>query len=140
MRTTTPPRLSPRPAEAGFTLVEIMVVIVILGLLAALVVPNVVSTSDEAKERIALSNVESIANAVKMYRVQEGKLPSSLSALTEKNEKGRSYIEEIAKDPWGKEYELLPGDRPNEWEVVSWGPDGSEHTEDDISSRKKKDQ
>lgn len=116
-----------------------MVVIVILGLLAALVVPNVVATSDTAKEKIAQSNVESLAQSVKMYLVNVGKLPSSLAVLTEKDEKGRSYVEEIAPDPWGKEYELVPGDGPNDWEVVSWGPDGSEHTQDDISHRRKKD-
>jgi general secretion pathway protein G len=126
-------------AEAGFTLVEIMVVVVILGLLATLVVQNVMGASDTAREKKALSDVRTIADAVRMYRVQNGKLPDSLDVLATKDEKGRSGIEELPKDPWDHDYILRQGDRPNEFEVVSMGPDGSENTEDDISSKTKKD-
>jgi len=126
-------------AEAGFTLVEIMVVVVILGLLATLVVQNVMGASDTAREKKAMSDVRTIADAVRMYRVNNGKLPDSLDVLATKNEKGRSEIEELPKDPWDHDYILHPGDRPNEFEVISMGPDGSENTEDDISSKAKKD-
>jgi general secretion pathway protein G len=124
-----------RTAEHGFTLIEIMVVIVILGLLATLVVPNVIGASDEAKEKTARANIASIASAVKMYRVTNGKLPDTLDVLVEKDERGRSQLEELPKDPWGNEYMLREGDRPGEWEVISMGMDGSEGTEDDISNR-----
>jgi general secretion pathway protein G len=126
-------------AEAGFTLVEIMVVVVILGLLATLVVQNVMGASDTAREKKALSDVRTIADAVRMYRVNNGKLPDSLDVLATKDEKGRSEIEELPKDPWDHDYILRQGDRPNEFEVISIGPDGSENTEDDISSKTKKD-
>lgn len=137
----TKPTVHPsNPAEAGFTLVEIMVVVVILGLLATLVVQNVISSSDTAKIKIAQTNVVSIAGAVKMYRVNNGKLPQSLEALIEKDAKGNSLLEELSKDPWGNDYQLREGDGPNSWEVISLGPDGNEGTEDDISNRQKKDQ
>jgi len=132
------PALSPsRPAQAGFTLIEIMVVIVILGLLATLVLPNVIGASDKAREETARTNVMAIANAVKMYRSTHGKLPQSLEVLAEKDERGRSELDEIPKDPWGNEFMLREGDRPTDWEVISMGPDGSEGTDDDISSKKK---
>jgi general secretion pathway protein G len=126
-------------AEAGFTLVEIMVVVVILGLLATLVVQNVMGASDTAREKKAQADVASIADAVRMYRVNHGKLPDSLDTLSQRDERGRSELETLPKDPWDHDYILRQGDRPNEFEVISMGPDGSENTEDDISSKPKKD-
>ncbi|MBL9076492.1 MAG: type II secretion system major pseudopilin GspG [Planctomycetes bacterium] len=129
-----------RPAEAGFTLVEIMVVIVILGLLATLVATNVIGASDEARVTKAQTDVQSIASTVKYYRSKNGKLPESLEALATKDEKGNSYLDQLSKDPWGHDYILREGDTPQDWEVVSSGPDEIEGTEDDISSKMKKDQ
>ena len=126
-----------RPAEAGFTLVEIMVVVVILGLLATLVVQNVIGAGDTAREKKAMADVRAIADAVRMYRVNNGKLPDSLEVLTQ-SDRGRPLLEELPKDPWDHDYMLRDGDR-GEWEVISMGPDGSDNTEDDISSRTKKD-
>lgn len=135
------PAISPsRPAEAGFTLVEIMVVIVILGLLATLVARNVIGASDEARLTKAQTDVRLIADGVRSYRAKNGKLPESLEVIATKDERGRSELEELPKDPWGNDYILREGDRPGDWEVISWGPDGSEGTEDDISSKTKKDQ
>ena len=126
-------------AEAGFTLVEIMVVVVILGLLATLVVQNVIGAGDTARETKAKADVRAIADAVRRYRTQTGKLPDSLETLATKDERGRSELEELPKDPWDHDYILREGDRPTEFEVISMGPDGSENTEDDISSKQKKD-
>lgn len=127
-----------RPAQAGFTLVEIMVVIVILGLLATLVVQNVVGASDEAKVTKAQTDVKVIAGAVKMYRTKKGKLPESLDVLVQKDEKGAgNLLDELPKDPWDHDYELREGNGPSDWEVVSLGPDGVQ-SEDDISSALKK--
>jgi general secretion pathway protein G len=130
----------PRPAEAGFTLVEIMVVIVILGLLATLVATNVIGASDEARITKAQTDVRVIADSVRSYRAKNGKLPESLEVLATKDDRGRSELEELPQDPWGNDYQLVPGDRPVDWEVISWGPDGSQGTEDDISSKMKKEQ
>ncbi|MBL8728836.1 MAG: type II secretion system major pseudopilin GspG [Planctomycetes bacterium] len=135
------PATSPtRPAEAGFTLVEIMVVIVILGLLATLVAKNVIGASDEARLTKAQTDVRQIADGVRSYRAKNGKLPDSLEVLATKDDRGRSELEELPKDPWGNDYYLREGDRPMDWEVISWGPDGSEGTDDDVSSKAKKDQ
>ncbi len=127
------------PAEAGFTLVEIMVVIVILGLLATMVARNVIGASDEARETKAKTDIRMIADAVGGFRAKTGKLPESLEALATKDEKGRSELNDLPKDPWGNDYQLREGDKPREFIVLSWGPDGSEGTEDDITSQVQKD-
>jgi general secretion pathway protein G len=129
-----------RPTEAGFTLVEIMVVIVILGLLATLVARNVIGAADDARLTTAQTNCRQIADGVRGFRAKNGKLPESLEVLVTKDERGRSELEELPLDPWGNAYELIPGDRPTEWEVISYGPDGSQGTDDDISSKQKKEQ
>jgi len=125
------------PSEGGFTLVEIMVVIVILGLLATLVVPNIMGASDEAKEGKAKFDVTMLADAVRMYYVKSSRLPDSLEELATKDEKGNSEILDLSLDPWNTPYELVPGDTAREFEVVSCGPDTSLGTEDDISSKSK---
>jgi general secretion pathway protein G len=133
-----PSRDRVRPAEAGFTLVEVMVVIVILGILATLVARNVVGASDEARETLARTNAKMIYDAVSSYRAKHGKMPEALATLAEKDDKGRSEIEELPQDPWGNDYMLVEGNTPREFDVVSPGPDGSQGTEDDISSKVKK--
>src|SRR5436190_23265524 len=110
--------------QAGFTLVEIMVVVVIIGLLATLVMPAVIGAGDEARETKARTDVRSIAEAVRMYRVNKGKYPDSLDVLVEKDDKGRSQLEELPKDPWDHDYVFRQGER-NDFEVISVGPDGT---------------
>lgn len=126
-----------RAAQGGFTLVEIMVVIVILGLLATMVAKNVISSGDEARETKAKADVMQLADAVRFFRSKHGKLPESLEALATKDEKGRSELDNLPKDPWDHDYELREGNGPNDWEVVSLGVDGVQ-SEDDISNRTKK--
>jgi general secretion pathway protein G len=129
----------PRPTESGFTLVEIMVVIVIIGLLATLVVPNVLGASDEARIQTARSNCSSLAASVKLYYTSKGRLPDSLDALTSEEEKEKSwYIENLAMDPWDNAYELREGNGRNDWEVVSAGPNGQMGDDDDVSNKLKK--
>ena len=122
-------------SESGFTLVEIMVVIVILGLLATLVARNVMGASDEARETTAKTNCTMIADSVRSYYSKNGMLPETLEELAEKDEKGRSELETLPEDPWGTPYELLPGDTPRDFEVISCGPDKQPETEDDISNK-----
>ena len=137
---TQPTRSAPaRSSESGFTLVEIMVVIVILGLLATLVARNVMGASDEARETKAQSDVKMIAGAVRSFYAKNGTLPETLDELAEKDEKGRSELEERPLDPWDTPYELLEGDTPNSFEIISCGPDKQPETEDDISSRTRRD-
>ena len=127
------------PAQAGFTLVEIMVVIVILGLLATLVVQNVGGASDTAREKKATADVKTIAGAVRMWYANNGTLPESLDVLAQKDDRGRSQLEELSLDPWDRPYELREGNTKYDWEVISLGPDGVP-SEDDISSRTVKDE
>ncbi|MBL8754912.1 MAG: type II secretion system major pseudopilin GspG [Planctomycetes bacterium] len=134
----TPP--APARAQAGFTLVEIMVVIVILGLLMTLVLPNLIGAGDEARAQTAATQCKSIANAVRLYRASLGKLPT-LDELTSEEAKSKTwYLENLDKDPWGNAYELREGNSKDDWEVVSNGPDGQSGNDDDISSKTKKDQ
>ena len=122
--------------DAGFTLVEIMVVIVILGLLATLVVPNVIGMSDEAKVTKAQTDVKSIYESAKLFRVKNGKVPT-MEDLTTPDDKGQAYVENIGSDPWDHEYVIRETER-GKFEVISMGPDGSDGTEDDISSNSEK--
>ena len=137
MNANTPPKrpLPVSSSESGFTLVEIMVVIVILGLLATLVARNVMGASDEARETLAKTNCTMIAGAVRSYYSKNGVLPETLDELWEKNEQGRSELDPVGDDPWGTPYELLPGDTPRDFEVISCGPDKQPETEDDISNK-----
>ncbi len=124
-------------SQRGFTLVEIMVVIVILGLLATLVVPNIMGASDQAKETKAKTDCAMIAGSVRSYYVKNSRLPETLDELATKDERGRSELEELPVDPWNTPYELVQGDTRREFEVISCGPDMSQGTEDDISNKAK---
>ena len=134
-KTQTRRSVPARPSESGFTLVEIMVVIVILDLLATLVARNVMGASDEARETTAKMNCTMLADSIRSYYSKNGVLPETLDELWEKDEKGRSELEPVGDDPWGTPYELLPGDTPRDFEVISCGPDKQPETEDDISNK-----
>ena len=127
--------------QHGFTLVEIMVVIVILGLLATIVVPNVLRHVGTSEQESARQSVSQIHAAVKLYYLDKRSIPS-LEDLITPNEKGQAYLEGFTSnptDPWGTEYEIRRGEHPGTWEVISHGPDTLPDTEDDISSKTLKD-
>ena len=132
----------------GFTLIEILVVIVILGILAALIVPRVMDRPDQARAVAARSDIAAIMQALKLYRLDNGMYPSSdqgLAALTRKPERGDipknwkagGYLERMPVDPWGADYQYLnPGIR-GEVDVFSLGADrkpGGEGYDADIGS------
>ena len=119
----------------GFTLIEIMVVIVILGILAALVVPRFIERPDEARVIAARTDIAAIMQALKLYRLDNGRYPSSeqgLAALVTKpsappvppNWKPNGYLERLPKDPWGNPYQYLNPGLRGEIDVFSFGADG----------------
>jgi len=123
--------------QAGFTLIEIMVVIVILGVLAALVVPKVMSRPDEARAVAAKQDINALMQALKLYRLDNIHYPSSaqgLKALVEKpgddpvprNWKPGGYLERLPKDPWGTPYQYANPGRHAEIDIWSLGVDGKE--------------
>jgi general secretion pathway protein G len=119
----------------GFTLIELLVVVLILGVLAAVIVPNVVGRGDQAKSAAAKQDVATLMQALKLYRLDNGRYPSGeqgLVALTTKpttdplpsNWKTGGYIERLPKDPWGNAYVYaIPGVH-GEIDVMSYGRDG----------------
>ena len=86
-------------------------------------------------ETKAKSDVHFLASAVRSYYAKNGTLPETLEELAEKDEKGRSELEDLPLDPWDTAYEMLPGDNPRDFEVISCGPDKQPETEDDISNK-----
>jgi general secretion pathway protein G len=119
----------------GFTLIEIMVVIVILGILAALVVPRFIERPDEARVIAAKTDIAAIMQALKLYRLDNQRYPTSeqgLAALVTKpvtppappNWRPNGYLERLPKDPWGHPYQYLNPGLHGEIDVFSFGADG----------------
>ena len=129
-------RADPVPRRAaGFTLIEIMVVIVILGILAALIVPKVISRPDEARITAAKQDVATLAQALRLYKLDNLAYPSTdqgLQALVARptsapvpaNWKAGGYLERLPKDPWGRDYRYLNPGRRGEIDIFSLGADG----------------
>jgi len=127
-------RNSPEKSR-GFTLIEIMVVVVILAILAALIVPKLMSRPDEARVIAAQQDIRAIVQSLKLYRLDNLRYPSTeqgLAALVKApgipplpaNWKAGGYLERLHKDPWGNEYQFLsPGIRAD-IDVFSFGADG----------------
>lgn len=119
----------------GFTLIEIMVVVVILGILAALIVPKVMSRPDDAKVIAATHDIGSLVQALKLYRLDNNAYPTTdqgLQALVQRptanpippNWKSGGYLDRLPKDPWGHDYQFLNPGLHGEIDVFSLGADG----------------
>ncbi|WP_166358064.1 type II secretion system major pseudopilin GspG [Pseudomonas akapageensis] len=130
-------RLAPLNAQRGFTLIEIMVVVVILGVLGALVLPNVMNRPDQAKATAARADIQSIATALEIYRLDNARYPSTgqgLEALAKqptlaplpRNWSPQGYLKSVPVDPWGTPYQYLnPGLKsPESYDLYSYGADG----------------
>jgi len=118
--------------QRGFTLIEVLVVVAILGILAAIVVPRIMDRPDEAKRVAAKADVSAIVQSLKMYRLDNGFYPSTdqgLVALVQRPTTNpqppswKPYLDRLPKDPWGSDYQYLnPGVR-SEIDVFSLGAD-----------------
>ena len=126
-------RLGRLRRAAGFTLIELMVVLVIIGVLAALIVPNVLDRADDARSTAARTDVANIMQALKLYRLDNQRYPSAeqgLQALVAKPSAGpipgnwRPYLEKLPADPWGRPYQFLNPGVNGEIDVFSFGADG----------------
>lgn len=123
--------------QRGFTLIEILVVITILAILGALVVPKIMNRPNEARVVAAKQDIRSIVQALKLYKLDNGRYPSTeqgLKALVEKpnaapvpnNWKTGGYLEKLPKDPWGGDYLFLSPGIKGEIDVMSYGADGQQ--------------
>ena len=119
--------------SAGFTLIELMVVLVIIGVLAALVVPNVLDRADDARATAAKTDVNNLMQALKLYRLDNQRYPAAeqgLQALVAKPTSGpmpsnwKSYVDKLPNDPWGRPYQYLNPGIKGEIDVMSFGADG----------------
>jgi general secretion pathway protein G len=120
--------------QSAFTLIEVLVVVAILGILAAIVVPRIMDRPDEAKRVAARADIGAIVQALKLYRLDNGFYPSTdqgLSALVQRpttqpvpgNWKQGGYLERLPKDPWGSDYQYLNPGSHAEIDVFSFGAD-----------------
>ena len=118
--------------STGFTLVEIMVVVVILGILAVLIVPRVLGRSDEARQAAARHDIATIMQSLKLYRLDNGRYPTNdqgLQALVTKPTSApapsnwKPYLDKLPKDPWGNTYQYLSPGVHGEVDVFSLGAD-----------------
>lgn len=135
----------PRPV-AGFTLIEVMIVVVILGVLAALIVPRVMSRPDEARAVAARQDIATVMQALKLYRLDNRHYPSTqqgLAALVQRPAgdpqpaNWKAYLERLPNDPWGAPYQYLNPGLQGDVDVMSFGADGrpgGEGSDADIGS------
>ncbi len=121
--------------QQGFTLIEIMVVVIIIGMLAGIVVPNVMDSLDKASVKKARADFNSLKTALQLYRIDNFNYPSTeqgLEALvskpslapTPRNWKEGGYIDSLQKDPWGNEYQYMSPGEGHEYDIYSLGADG----------------
>ena len=122
-----------RRIQAGFTLIELMVVLVIIGVLAALIVPNVLDRADDARATAAKTDVNNLVQALKLYRLDNQRYPTAeqgLQALIVKPTTApvpgnwKPYLEKLPNDPWGRPYQYLNPGIKGEIDVMSVGADG----------------
>ena len=117
----------------GFTLIELMVVLVIIGVLAALIVPNVLDRADDARVTAARTDVNNLVQALKLYKLDNQRYPSAdqgLDALAHKPSVGvvppnwKPYVDKLPADPWGRPYQYVYPGVKGEIDVFSFGADG----------------
>ena len=140
---TQPNRATRRLRQSGFTLVELMLVLVILGVLAGIVVPKFAGTGEKARKQAAQTQISAFATALDLFEVENGYYPKGKNGLNDLVVKPRDassswhqYLESVPNDPWGRPYIYeCPGKhRPNSYDLMSMGFDGRVGGDDDITN------
>lgn len=132
-------------AQRGFTLLEVMVVIVILGILASMVVPNLMGSQERANVQKAVSDINALETSLSMYKFDNYNYPTTeqgLEALVSQTDieplprrfQEDGYLKRLPLDPWGNDYQLLNPGEHGKVDVFSMGPDGEAGTDDDIGN------
>jgi general secretion pathway protein G len=124
-------------AQSAFTLIELLLVLVILGILAAIVVPKFSGVSANAQKKAAATQISTFATSIDMFEVDNGHYPKTLNDLMVQPRDTQSwhqYMESIPLDPWQHPYVyVFPGKhRPNSYDLSSMGPDGKQGGDDDV--------
>jgi general secretion pathway protein G len=134
-----------RNKQRGFTLLEVMVVIVIIGLFGSVVVQNLMGNMDSAKLQKAVQDINALETSLSMYKMDNFKYPNTeqgLEALVEETDveplprrfPDGGYVKRLPDDPWGNEYQLLNPGENGDIDIFTMGPDGEAGTEDDIGN------
>lgn len=118
--------------QSGFTLIEIMVVVIIIGLLAAVVVPQFLGRVDDARVTKAKGDIQAMETALTLYKLDNFRYPSTeqgLNALVQKPAEARNwrpegYLKRLNKDPWGNDYQFVYPGTQGEYDLYSFGADG----------------
>ena len=119
--------IKPANYQTGFTLIEIMVVVVIIGMLVTLILPKVLDRQDQAAQIKTKADIHSLSSSLKLYKLDNFKYPKTsegLAVLLGTGESSRSYIERLPKDPWGNDYQFQQPGQYMDFDVWSFGADG----------------
>jgi general secretion pathway protein G len=139
-----------RTAQKGFTILEVMIVIAILGMMASLVVGNLMDRAEEAKVQSTAIEIKNLESILDLYKLKAGQYPTTeqgLEALVSapeiepvpRNYPQNGFLDELPQDKWGNDYQLINPGEMGKFDLFSVGPDGEAGTEDDIGNWNVKD-
>lgn len=127
-----------KKSQSGFTLIEIMVVVIIIGVLAALIAPNIIGKGDDARIVAAKTDMRTIGTQLDLYKLDNYRYPETdpgLDALVNKPSDAKNwakggYLQKLPKDPWGNEYSYTSPGSNGDYDLYSYGPDGRDSDDD----------